>query len=94
MTKAVVMALIAAHSLVEEGMRAMVASMCPMDLSEADLIAGIRAITFDHTPSSAEDDDEHWVAQSPFDGKYYHFAASPAAAWPTRPEITDLPPKF
>ena len=90
-----VMALIQEHSLVHPSYRRMVLSMCPLYLKEAELIAGIKAIVLEHTPSSVGDDDEHWVAKSPFDGKYYHFAGSNICRYPTTPtEITDSPPVF
>jgi hypothetical protein len=88
-----VFALIKEHSPVHPSLRRMVLNMCPLTLGEADLVAGIKEIVFDHTPSSFFDDDQHWVAKSPFDNKYYHFAGSPVCRNPTKPaEITDLPP--
>lgn len=90
-----VMALIKEHSPVHPTHRRMVLSMCPLDLGEASLVAGIKAITLEHTPTSGGDDDEHWVALSPFDGKYYHFAGSNVCRYPTKLcEITDSPPVF
>lgn len=88
-----VMALIEKHSPVHPVLRRMVLSMCPLDLSEASLVAGIKAITFEHTPSSTFDDDQHWAAKSPFDDRFYHFSGSPVCRNPTKPsEISDSPP--
>ncbi|MFZ0962756.1 MAG: hypothetical protein WAO35_17950 [Terriglobia bacterium] len=42
-------------------------------------------VTFEHKASTPSDDDEYWLARSPFDGKYYVFASTPGAGWPVEP---------
>ena len=64
--------------------------------SAAELAKALASTRWEHRASTTYDDDEYWMALSPVDNKYYVFAASPFAGWPTRPcyIYTDRPDWF
>ena len=68
----------------------MIASLCPLDqltLTPPDeLREKLRGIRFAHRASTPADDDEYWLARSPFDNRFYVFAScSFGGGWPTKP---------
>lgn len=68
---------------------AMLAALCPREsvsvTSPDELRRKLAEVTFEHKASTPSDDDEYWLARSPFDGKYYVFASTPGAGWPVEP---------
>lgn len=81
------------------GEKRMVVSICelsaPATISAEMLIRIAEGITLTHQASTPEDDDAHYLAQSPFDGKWYTFAVgiytggfpdSPSSVDDERPE--------
>jgi hypothetical protein len=84
------LAFIRAVSAVTPGMHRAVASMCPHPDTLASMpreVLGqkIASVSFDHRATTPYDDDEYWMAQSPFNGMWYVFASMPGAGWPTKP---------
>ena len=68
----------------------MVASLCPLDqltMTPPDKLREmLRRIRFAHKASTPSDDDEYWLARSPFDHRFYVFAScSFGGGWPTEP---------
>jgi hypothetical protein len=48
-----------------------------------------------HKASIPADDDEYWLARSPFDGKFYVFASQAGAGWPSSPDyVLDRRPSW
>jgi hypothetical protein len=50
-----------------------------------ELRSRIANFQIEHKASTPFDDDEYWMARSPFDQKYYVWAALPFAGVPTEP---------
>ncbi len=67
----------------------MLAALCPPELvavtPPGDLRRMLAEVTFEHKASTHYDDDEYWLARSPFDHNFYVFAACPCAGWPRSP---------
>ncbi|QQS60827.1 MAG: hypothetical protein IPN70_02960 [Candidatus Moraniibacteriota bacterium] len=68
----------------------MIASICqlsaPEDITEEDLIRGAESIEFSYRPYNTYDDDCYWLAQSPFNKKWYLFVACFVCSYlPSRP---------
>jgi len=86
------------HAATEVGLFPAIASMCLDDsvneLSSQELGDKINSISFEHKASTPTDDDEYWMAQSPFNGKYYIFAScAQGGGYPSCPSyILDEPP--
>jgi hypothetical protein len=81
------------------GLHIAISSMIPEEMlasiSLDTLRAKISRIRLEHRASTPYDDDEYWLAQSPFDGKWYLFASLPCAGWPTSPvEVSGERPEF
>lgn len=81
--------------------KSMVLAMClhgaSVDTSKEALVAAAKEISFEFKPSTPSDDDAYWLARSPFDGKWYTFAALGAGGgWPQTPVYIDddRPPRF
>ncbi|MFZ0960356.1 MAG: hypothetical protein WAO35_05585 [Terriglobia bacterium] len=68
---------------------AMLAALCPREsvsgTSPDELRRKLAKVSFEHKASTPYDDDEYWLAQGPFDGKFYVFASMPGAGWPYDP---------
>ena len=75
------------------GRKGMAAKICelsaPPDVTKDELLAGAKKIDFEHKASTPSDDDEYWLAQSPFDQKLYTFASLFCAGWPIDPVYID-----
>jgi hypothetical protein len=81
------------------GLHVAISSMIPEaaleSIGEDELHTKISRIRLEHRASTPYDDDEYWLAQSPFDGKWYLFASLPCAGWPTSPvRVYDERPEF
>ena len=67
----------------------MLAALCPREAvlvtPPDELRRKLAEVFFEHKASSPSDDDEYWLARSPFDGKFYVFASLPWAGWPGDP---------
>lgn len=68
----------------------MVASLCPLEqlveTTPDQLQEMLSSICFEHKVSTPTDDDEYWLAQSPFNHKFYVFASCAfGGGWPTSP---------
>jgi hypothetical protein len=79
----------------------MLLSVVPLEsleqLPAAIIAMKLSTVVWQHQPSSPWDDDEYWMTQSPFDGKYYVFAShAMGGGWPTEPDFIekDRPPWF
>jgi hypothetical protein len=75
----------------------MVAAICrlsaPTDITKETLILGATTITFSHKPPTPYRSDEYWLAQSPFNDRWYLFAAIAEEDFPTVPTgVFDTPP--
>lgn len=89
------------YSKLIRGMHKMAETVIPDDaiskLTVREIIEKIQLITFDHKASTPSDDDEYWLCQSPFDGKWYLFASlAMGGGWPEEPvSVTvDRPSSF
>ena len=89
--------LVVEHSKQPEGYHNMIASMFTPEIigkmSEVVLIVHIDNVSFEHKATTSSEDDEYYMAFSTFDGKYYIWATSPGAGFPTTPiDIKDSRP--
>lgn len=69
----------------------MVAALCPLEEIAGmpdDVLRGkLQQIRFEHRRSTPWDDDKYWMAQSPFDGRYYVFALLNIVSGPPGPPV-------
>ena len=79
----------------------MLMSVIPCDLLNklpaSEIASKLSTICWEHKSSSPFDDDEYWMAHSPFDNKYYTFASQAmGGGWPTEPDYVekDRPTRF
>lgn len=78
----------------------MVACLVPRsDLAKtapSELRSRLSRIRFEHKASTPSDDDEYWLAQSPFDKRFYLFASCAlGGGWPTSPvNVLDARPAW
>lgn len=68
----------------------MVAELCSLaklaKTEPDELREKLSQIRFEHKPSTPADDDEYWLAQSPFDKRFYVFASCAFGGnWPASP---------
>ena len=70
-------------------MRKAVVSICPQYALKPVLIEGIKRVVFEHRPAIYSNDDEYWLAQSPFNGKWYVFVANDFVQMPERPVFVE-----
>lgn len=91
--------LIVEHWPGDEGIRNMVFCLCSPEiiksLPEAEVAKKIKGLNFLHRQSQPWDDDEHWIVQSPFDSRWYHFCTMSGGGWPKLPtNIYDARPAW
>ena len=78
----------------------MVAALVPRaDLARTapgELRNRLSQVRFEHRASTPSDDDEYWLAQSPFDQRFYLFAScAQGGGWPTSPvDLRDVRPAW
>jgi hypothetical protein len=69
----------------------MLAALCPREIVSitppGELRRKLAEVSFEHKASTPSDDDEYWLARSPFDGKFYVFASQPGGVWPSSPHF-------
>jgi hypothetical protein len=70
----------------------MLAALCPREIVSItppdELQRKLAAVFFEHKASNPYDDDEHWLARSPFDAKFYVFSSlAMGGGWPTEPSM-------
>lgn len=69
----------------------MVAALCPLDqvadMPDDLLREKLRQINFECRQSKPWDDDDYWMAQSPFDGRHYIFALLNIVSGPPGPPV-------
>ena len=76
--------IIAEYSYLPETYWGMVRCMCPGNVTRSELIEGIREITFHRRASTYYDDDTYWLAQSPFDKRWYLFVSGMGSPMPSK----------
>jgi hypothetical protein len=77
----------------------MLAELCQREIVSVtppeELRRKLAEVSFEHKASRPGEEDEYWLARSPFDGKFYVFATSTAAGWPSGPDyVLDLRPSW
>jgi len=71
----------------------LMASICKLsvlpNIAEEELIKGAQTIKLTFKPNMPSDDDSYWLGQSPFNKKWYTFAATIGAGFSSEPTYVD-----